>query len=116
MCGRAVVESVLGGRRVGGERRKRGRWGAAHGHVAVPTLQQSMLGVGQLGVAVCVWRPPGQGATVCDVVVVGVAGCGRGDGLHVVAVVMVVWGRGLTTAHVAVLGVQGLDLGMPPSL
>lgn len=107
-----VVEGELGARREWGERRKGGRR-AARAHVAVPTLQ-SMLGMlGQLGVAGCGWTP-GQGATVHNVV--GVARGGRRNGLHVVAVVMVVRGRGLPTTRVAVLSMQGLDLGVPPSL
>lgn len=37
----------------------------------------------------------------------------RGDGLHVVPMMMVVWGWRLAKVVVTVLSVQGLDLGWP---
>lgn len=119
VCGLCVKQRKLWMRGEWGVRRKGGREAGAHvGHAPVATLQ-SMLGDrlvwavrGGVGV-----RPSRQGDPLKSMETLLPR---RGYGLRMEAMMVVVRGRRLPTdtvaGSVAVLGVQGLDLGRPPAL
>lgn len=118
VCGLCVVQGELGVLGMLGVRRKGGR--TAHSYVAVATLH-AMLGklgeMGQLlelGVRGAKRRATGERPSLKDMRGHAPSWQGRRASLDVVAMVMVVGRRGLHGGRVAVLSMQGLDLGRAP--